>query len=140
MLWFIWIVSMRWAWITRSWSILFLPYFSFFGEYNVTSGENSLEELLSVDDSLFLHFFLFFEGSFEIRFEEDSCLFLAEELLFPLLGPSGLISRGFFSHSLKLGFHYELTWVRIFFWTMSYFFVYTSLIKYSWFPLKTKLV
>ena len=65
--------------------LLLLPYFFFFTGCNVTSGKTSLEELPSVVDSLFLRLFLLFKGSFEIRFEEGSCLFLWLKISSPLL-------------------------------------------------------
>ena len=36
---------------------LLLPYFFFFVEFNITSGETSLEQLPSVEDSLYISFY-----------------------------------------------------------------------------------
>ena len=91
--------------------LLLLPYFFFLAGCNVTSGETSLEELLSEEYSLFILFFLLFRCSFEIRLEEDSCLFLAEDFLSSLLCSSRLTSGGFFSLSLAI-----LTYVSCISW------------------------
>ena len=62
--------------------LLLLPYFFLFAGCISTSGESSLEELLSVEHSLPLRFFLLFDGGFDTRFSEDFLPFAEEFLSF----------------------------------------------------------
>ena len=62
--------------------LLLLPYFFLFAGCISASGESSLEELLSVEHSLPLRFFLLFDGGFDTRFPEDFLPFAEEFLSF----------------------------------------------------------